>query len=90
MTRRFKRLKNFDVSLEIKNEEFIRPPRDAQRNWLLNRALAEFADELNALHASAARFVAGAGGNRTTGMLVELTGNVVLDQRSPFDLAAER
>ena len=38
MTRRIKRKKDFEVSLTLKNDDFIRPPRDAQRNWLLNEA----------------------------------------------------
>lgn len=62
MTRRFKKLKEFDVSLEIKNAEFIRPPREAQRNWLLNRALGEFAADLTAIHGVAGRFVPGSEG----------------------------
>ena len=57
MTRRIRRHRDFEVSLEIKNEGFIRPPRDSQRNWLLNKAVAEFADNLQALDALAARFV---------------------------------
>ena len=59
MTRRFKRLKDFDLSIEIKNPDFISPPREAQRNWLLNRALNELAMDLNAIDDIARRFVAG-------------------------------
>ena len=59
MTRRFKRLKDFDLSVEIKNPDFISPPREAQRNWLLNRALNELAMDLNALDSIARGFVAG-------------------------------
>lgn len=60
MTRRLKRQRNFELTLDIKSEAFIRPPTDSQRNWLLNRAVAEFTDDLNALDAAAARFVPGA------------------------------
>ena len=60
MTRRIKRMRDFDITVQIKNEDFIRPPRDSQRNWLLNKALAEFAQDLGALHESAAGFVPGA------------------------------
>ena len=59
MTRRIKRLKDFEVTLEIKNDQFIRPPRDSQRNWLLNRAVKEFSDELTYLNEQAKDFVAG-------------------------------
>jgi guanidinoacetate N-methyltransferase len=62
MTRRIKRLKDFEVTLQIKNDEFIRPPRDGQRNWLLNQALKEFAQNLTALDAIARGFVPGADG----------------------------
>lgn len=59
MTRRIKRLPDFEISLQIKNQDFIRPPREAQRNWLLNSALGEFADNLNELNNLATDFVAG-------------------------------
>lgn len=59
MTRRIKRYKDFEVTLSISNDDFIKPPRIAQRNWLLNRALYEFADDLMRLDALSARFVAG-------------------------------
>lgn len=67
MTRRIKRLRDFEVSLQIKNEEFIRPPRDSQRNWLLNKAMAEFAQDLIALDRIAARFVPGSEGGLPSG-----------------------
>src|SRR5829696_1171949 len=59
MTKKIKRTENFGVVLEIKSEDFIRPPRDAQRNALLNNALTEFSDNLQALDKLAARFVPG-------------------------------
>jgi len=59
MTRKIKRAENFEIVLEIKSEDFIRPPRDAQRNALLNHVLNEFSDNLQALDKSAARFVRG-------------------------------
>jgi guanidinoacetate N-methyltransferase len=59
MTKKIKRTENFEIVLEIKTEDFIRPPRDAQRNALLNNALNEFSDNLQALDKSAARFVSG-------------------------------
>lgn len=59
MTRRIKRQKEFELSLEIKDERFIRPPRDGQRSWLLNRAVAEFTGDLYALDRLARDFVPG-------------------------------
>ena len=57
--RRIKRLKDLDIALEIKNEEFVRPPRDTQRNWLVNRALDELVQDLGHLHVLASEFVTG-------------------------------
>ena len=59
MTRKIKRSENFDIALQVKNDDFINPPREAQRNWLLNRAVAEFNDDLIALNELAKRFVSG-------------------------------
>jgi guanidinoacetate N-methyltransferase len=52
-------MRDFDVSLQIKNDDFIAPPRDTQRNWLLNRALAEFSSDLVSLDRVARAFVPG-------------------------------
>jgi amino acid adenylation domain-containing protein len=49
----------FDVSLQIKESDFIATARSAQRNWVLNRALDECASDLRELHALSQRFVAG-------------------------------
>jgi guanidinoacetate N-methyltransferase len=59
MTQRIKRTPNFELTLNVKNDSFIRPPRDTQRSWLLSRAMNEFGRDLDALHNSAAVFVAG-------------------------------
>src|SRR5215204_5507361 len=59
MTKKLKRTENFEIILEIKSENFIRPPRDSQRNALLNNALTEFSDNLQALDKLAVRFVPG-------------------------------
>ena len=48
-----------EVSLLIKDDSYIRPPREAQRNALLNKALQEFTDDLNALNKIADSFVPG-------------------------------
>jgi guanidinoacetate N-methyltransferase len=59
MTKKIKRTENFEIVLEIKRDDFIRPPRDAQRNALLNNALNEVSDNLIALDQIAVRFVPG-------------------------------
>lgn len=59
MTRRIKRFKDFEVTLSILNDDFIQPPRAAQRNWLLNRAMYEFANDLMHLDELSSRFVEG-------------------------------
>ncbi len=59
MTRKIKRSQHYELSLQITDDGFIRPPRDAQRNWLLNRAIKEFADDLDSLDRIAGGFVAG-------------------------------
>lgn len=60
MTRRIKRSDKFEISLVIKDDQFIRPPKDAQRNALLNRAIKEFTEDLTALDLQAGEFVEGA------------------------------
>ncbi|MCZ6887430.1 MAG: hypothetical protein O7H39_02960, partial [Gammaproteobacteria bacterium] len=62
MTRKIKRLRDFEISLQIKNDDFIRPPREAQRNWLLNGALAEMTENLVTLDELAGRFAPGVDG----------------------------
>lgn len=59
MTRRLRRHEKFDVTLQITADDFIRPPREAQRNWLLNRTLTELTDELVHLDGIAGDFVPG-------------------------------
>jgi len=59
VTRKIKRTRSFDLSVELKDEAFLRPPHDGQRNWLLNRFLREAGGDLEALSDIASRFVAG-------------------------------
>jgi guanidinoacetate N-methyltransferase len=59
MTRKLKRARAFDLTVEIKDEAFLRPPHEFQRNWLLNRFLREAADDLTALDTLAPRFKPG-------------------------------
>ena len=60
MTRKLKRTAAFELSLDIRDDAFIRPPHEAQRNWLLNRFMREAGEDLHALDAIARRFVPGA------------------------------
>jgi guanidinoacetate N-methyltransferase len=57
--RKLRRTTDYDLILEIKTGTFIAPPRESQRNWLLNKAVAEFAADLHALDQVARRFVPG-------------------------------
>lgn len=59
MTRKRARARSAEISVEITSDDFIRPPREAQRNWLLNRFVRESMSDLEALDAIAARFVPG-------------------------------
>ncbi|MEM7103988.1 MAG: class I SAM-dependent methyltransferase [Bacteroidota bacterium] len=59
MTRRIKRTKDLEVTLVINNDDFIKPPQQAQRNVLLNKALHEFMLDLGALDKLAEKFVPG-------------------------------
>jgi guanidinoacetate N-methyltransferase len=62
MTRQVRRHEHFELSLDITSPEFIRPPREAQRRWLLNRALTEFMWDLEQLHELAKQMVPGSEG----------------------------
>jgi guanidinoacetate N-methyltransferase len=76
-TRRIKRLTDFDLTLEIKNDDFISPPRQSQRNWLLNQAMNEVAHDLMHLDMLARHFVPGADG----GLAQERTHAVLDDEQ---------
>lgn len=59
MTQRIRRFPEFNITLQIRDDDFINAPRDFQKNWMINRALDECADDL--LHADkiVGRFVRG-------------------------------
>lgn len=57
--KKIKRSNDFELNLVLKHEEFISPPRAAQRNAVVNRALKEFVADLNALHEQTKDFVPG-------------------------------
>ena len=59
MTRKLRRTQSFELLLEVRDDGFIRPPDESQRNWLLNRFVREAGDDLLALDAIARRFVRG-------------------------------
>lgn len=59
MTRRIRRQRNFEIVIQLKNDGFLRTPREDQRNWILNRVIKEAADELTALDARAGHFIRG-------------------------------
>ena len=61
MTRKLKRTREFDPTIDVKDDSFVRPPRESQRHWLLNRFLREAAGDLRALHRLAKHFVPGGG-----------------------------
>jgi amino acid adenylation domain-containing protein len=54
-----RRYPQFEVQLKLKDEQFINPPKEAQRNWLLRRALDEFTSDLKHLDVVSRRFVGG-------------------------------
>jgi amino acid adenylation domain-containing protein len=56
---KIRRYKQFDVSVTLKDDNFISPPRESQRSWLLRRALNEFADDLVALDEASKRMISG-------------------------------
>ena len=58
--RKIKRSKAYEIVVTIHDENFIRPPKDAQRNAIVNRALKEFVGDLNILDNQAKHFVPGA------------------------------
>lgn len=57
--RRIKRFPEFELALTIHQDGFIRPPKDAQRNWVVNRALGELVDDLKHLNETASQFIPG-------------------------------
>ena len=58
--RKLKRSNAFEVTVTIHDDNFIRPPKDSQRNAVVNRALKEFIGDLNILNEQTKSFVPGA------------------------------
>jgi guanidinoacetate N-methyltransferase len=57
--RKLKRTSVFDLTLEVKADDFVSPPAASQRHWLFNRFIREAVADLKALDALADRFVPG-------------------------------
>ena len=55
-----RRYKDFEVELNLLRPSFVSAPRDEQRQWLVNRAIDELAEQLRHLDFIAPRFVGGA------------------------------
>src|SRR5688572_32803913 len=78
--RKRKRTASFELALDVTDDGFIRPPHDAQRNWLLNRFLREASDDLHALDWVARRFVAGAHDDRPADLRnADLSDNEIME-----------
>ncbi len=57
--KRIRRSNEFEVNLTISDDHFIDPPREVQRNAMVNRAITEFVADLKALDSQAKEFVPG-------------------------------
>ena len=77
---KIRRFPKFDVILKLKDDKFISPPMEAQRNWLLRRALDEFSDDLRHLDDVSKRFVPGSARPRLATDLVWNKSSAQYDQ----------
>ena len=59
MTKRIRRHRDFDIVIQLKNDDFLHTPREDQRNWILNRIIREAGDELTVMAARAGHLVHG-------------------------------
>lgn len=50
---------DFKIDLTLNRKNFVDPPREAQRNWILGQAMEEFADDLEYLDKVSESFVTG-------------------------------
>lgn len=57
--KRVRRTNEFEISLVINEDNFIKPPREVQRSAVINRAIKEFSVDLIALDSQTKKFVAG-------------------------------
>jgi guanidinoacetate N-methyltransferase len=65
--RRLRRYKDFELVLDLPRPEFIRAPRDAQREWLVGQAIDELIEQLRFLDRHAPGLVEG----RSRGSITE-------------------
>lgn len=57
--KRIRRSNEFEISLIVNDDDFIRPPREMQRSAVINRAIKEFSTDLIALDNQTKKFVPG-------------------------------
>lgn len=74
--KRIKRSEAFEINVVLNDDNFINPPKNAQRNVVLNRALKEFSEDLNALDEQTKRFVPG----ETINVIVDREQQTLTDQ----------
>jgi amino acid adenylation domain-containing protein len=65
--RRVRRDERFEVSLHLTSDQFIAPPRDIQRDWIVSKALQEFTSDLLHMDGVTRRFVHGQAENGSAG-----------------------
>ncbi len=53
------KFKEFDITVEFNDDDFAIAPSSYQRNWMLNRAMREFGDDLSHLEQQIITFVSG-------------------------------
>ena len=54
-----RKFSEFEIFLRLRDGEFIRPPQENQKHWILHRALEEFTDDLRYSGEVSRRFVGG-------------------------------
>lgn len=73
--KRIRRTNEFEINVTIKDDAFINPPHEMQRNAVVNRAIKEFVTDLQAIDEQTKNFVTGktitAIGDRTNGALTD-------------------
>ena len=57
--KKIKRSNFYDISVSLTDESYIAPPREAQRNAVMNRVMKEFVADLDALNEQTKKFVPG-------------------------------
>ena len=60
MIRKIKRTSDYEIKLEISNEDFLKTPRVSQQTWMLNRLMKEYSDDLAHLNSVSADLLIGA------------------------------